>query len=56
MSVSFYFTVTFIDALPSYFIKEGRVSECGTHDKLIAMRGDYYMYVQQQGLGKDQVV
>jgi len=36
----------------SYFIKEGRVSESGTHDHLIAKRGDYYEYVQLQGLSR----
>ncbi|KIK80729.1 hypothetical protein PAXRUDRAFT_833366 [Paxillus rubicundulus Ve08.2h10] len=35
-----------------YFIKEGRVSEAGTHDELISLHGDYYEYVQLQGLGK----
>ncbi|KAL1744419.1 ste6-like protein [Schizophyllum fasciatum] len=35
-----------------YFIKEGRVSEAGTHDQLIARRGDYYEYVQLQALSK----
>ncbi|KAJ7193136.1 P-loop containing nucleoside triphosphate hydrolase protein [Mycena pura] len=35
-----------------YFIKEGRVSECGTHDQLLARRGDYYEYVQLQALSK----
>jgi len=38
--------------LCSYFIKEGRVSESGTHDQLIAKRGDYYEYVQLQALSK----
>ncbi|KAI6030747.1 P-loop containing nucleoside triphosphate hydrolase protein [Pisolithus orientalis] len=33
-----------------YFIKEGRVSEAGTHDELLALRGDYYEYVQLQVL------
>ncbi|KAG2001834.1 ATP-binding cassette transporter [Coprinopsis cinerea AmutBmut pab1-1] len=33
-----------------YFVKEGRVSESGTHDQLIAKRGDYYEYVQLQAL------
>lgn len=33
-----------------YFIKEGRVSESGTHDQLLARRGDYYEYVQLQAL------
>ncbi|KAI0282942.1 P-loop containing nucleoside triphosphate hydrolase protein [Russula brevipes] len=35
-----------------YFIKEGTVSESGTHDELIARRGDYYEYVQLQALSK----
>ncbi|KIO12002.1 hypothetical protein M404DRAFT_994061 [Pisolithus tinctorius Marx 270] len=35
-----------------YFIKEGRVSEAGTHDELLALRGDYYEYVQLQLLKK----
>ncbi|KIK49186.1 hypothetical protein CY34DRAFT_797578 [Suillus luteus UH-Slu-Lm8-n1] len=35
-----------------YFIKEGRVSESGTHDELIARRGDYYEFVQLQALSK----
>ncbi|KAK0502094.1 multidrug resistance protein 4 [Armillaria luteobubalina] len=35
-----------------YFIKEGRVSECGTHDQLINRKGDYYEYVQLQALSK----
>ncbi|KAF8645234.1 hypothetical protein AX16_008061 [Volvariella volvacea WC 439] len=35
-----------------YFIKEGRVSESGTHDQLLAKRGDYYEYVQLQALSK----
>ena len=38
--------------LYSYFIKEGSVSEFGTHDELIAKRGDYYEYVQLQALNK----
>ncbi|TFK23399.1 multidrug resistance protein 1 [Coprinopsis marcescibilis] len=33
-----------------YFVKEGRISESGTHDQLLATRGDYYEYVQLQGL------
>lgn len=36
----------------SYFIKEGAVSESGTHDELIARRGDYYEYAQLQALGR----
>jgi len=36
----------------SYFIKEGRVSESGTHDQLLAKRGDYYEFVQLQALSK----
>ncbi|KAI0287212.1 P-loop containing nucleoside triphosphate hydrolase protein [Russula brevipes] len=35
-----------------YFIKEGTVSESGTHDELIVRRGDYYEYVQLQALSK----
>ncbi|EJC99282.1 P-loop containing nucleoside triphosphate hydrolase protein [Fomitiporia mediterranea MF3/22] len=35
-----------------YFIKDGRVSEAGTHEELIARKGDYYEYVQLQGLSK----
>lgn len=39
-------------ALHSYFIKEGRVSESGTHDQLLQKRGDYYEFVQLQALSK----
>ncbi|KAG2070640.1 P-loop containing nucleoside triphosphate hydrolase protein [Suillus decipiens] len=35
-----------------HFIKEGRVSESGTHDELLALRGDYYEFVQLQALSK----
>ncbi|KIY44784.1 multidrug resistance protein 1 [Fistulina hepatica ATCC 64428] len=35
-----------------YFIKEGRVAESGTHDQLIAKKGDYYEFVQLQALSK----
>ncbi|KAJ7505250.1 P-loop containing nucleoside triphosphate hydrolase protein [Mycena galericulata] len=35
-----------------YFIKEGRVSESGTHDHLLSRRGDYYEFVQLQALSK----
>ncbi|TFK74865.1 multidrug resistance protein 1 [Pluteus cervinus] len=35
-----------------YFIKEGRVSESGTHDQLLAKRGDYFQYVQLQALSR----
>jgi ATP-binding cassette subfamily B (MDR/TAP) protein 1 len=35
-----------------YFIKDGTVSESGTHDELFARRGDYYEYVQLQALSK----
>ncbi|KAF9221679.1 P-loop containing nucleoside triphosphate hydrolase protein [Gyrodon lividus] len=35
-----------------YFLKEGRVSEAGTHDELLSLHGDYYEYVQLQALGK----
>jgi ATP-binding cassette subfamily B (MDR/TAP) protein 1 len=44
--------VAVIDSLSRYFIKEGRVSESGTHDQLIAQRGGYYEYVQLQALSK----
>ncbi|TFK23400.1 multidrug resistance protein 1 [Coprinopsis marcescibilis] len=33
-----------------YFVKEGQISESGTHDQLLAKRGDYFEYVQLQGL------
>ncbi|KIP08244.1 hypothetical protein PHLGIDRAFT_127165 [Phlebiopsis gigantea 11061_1 CR5-6] len=33
-----------------YFIKDGAVSEAGTHDELLARRGGYYEYVQLQAL------
>ncbi|KAI0252877.1 P-loop containing nucleoside triphosphate hydrolase protein [Lactifluus subvellereus] len=35
-----------------YFIKDGVVSESGTHDELFARGGDYYEYVQLQGLNR----
>ncbi|KAG2071587.1 P-loop containing nucleoside triphosphate hydrolase protein [Suillus decipiens] len=35
-----------------YFIKEGRVSESGTHDELLAQKGDYYEFVQLQALSR----
>ncbi|PPQ92430.1 hypothetical protein CVT25_008651 [Psilocybe cyanescens] len=37
-----------------YFIKEGRVSESGTHDQLLQQRGDYFEFVQLQALSKRQ--
>jgi ATP-binding cassette subfamily B (MDR/TAP) protein 1 len=37
-----------------YFLKEGVVSEYGTHDELLAMKGDYYEYVQLQALSKNE--
>ena len=33
-----------------YFIKDGRVSESGTHDQLLARKGGYAEYVQLQAL------
>ncbi|KAI0252871.1 P-loop containing nucleoside triphosphate hydrolase protein [Lactifluus subvellereus] len=36
-----------------YFIKDGVVSESGTHDELFARGGDYYEYVQLQGLNRN---
>lgn len=38
----------------SYFIKEGRVSEYGTHDQLIAKKGDYFEYTQLQVLSTNE--
>ncbi|KAH9941048.1 multidrug resistance protein 1 [Amylocystis lapponica] len=35
-----------------FFIKDGAVSESGTHDELLAQRGGYYEYVQLQALSK----
>ncbi|KAF8574905.1 multidrug resistance protein 1 [Ramaria rubella] len=35
-----------------YFIREGKVSESGTHSELLALRGGYYEYVQLQVLSK----
>ncbi|KAF9077717.1 P-loop containing nucleoside triphosphate hydrolase protein [Rhodocollybia butyracea] len=35
-----------------YFIKEGAVSEAGTHDELLNQKGDYYEFVQLQALSK----
>ncbi|KIY62845.1 P-loop containing nucleoside triphosphate hydrolase protein [Cylindrobasidium torrendii FP15055 ss-10] len=35
-----------------FFIKEGRVSESGTHDELVSYKGDYYAYVQLQAMSK----
>ncbi|KAM6491113.1 multidrug resistance protein 1, partial [Amanita muscaria] len=35
-----------------YFIKDGRVSEFGTHDQLLKNKGYYYEYVQLQALSK----
>jgi len=44
-------TYMYCDLL-SYFIKDGQVSESGTHDQLLDQRGDYYEYVQLQALSK----
>lgn len=35
-----------------YFIKDGSVSESGTHDQLLALKGGYYEYVQLQALSR----
>ncbi|KZP33057.1 P-loop containing nucleoside triphosphate hydrolase protein [Athelia psychrophila] len=35
-----------------YFLQDGRVLECGTHDQLTAARGAYWEYTQQQQLSK----
>ena len=36
-----------------YFVKDGAVSESGTHDELLSLKGDYYDYVQLQALDKN---
>ncbi|KAI0697870.1 P-loop containing nucleoside triphosphate hydrolase protein [Cytidiella melzeri] len=36
-----------------FFIKDGAVSESGTHDELLTLRGGYYEYVQLQALSKN---
>ncbi|THH03905.1 hypothetical protein EW145_g5914 [Phellinidium pouzarii] len=35
-----------------YFVKDGSVSESGTHDHLLSLKGGYFEYVQMQGLTK----
>jgi hypothetical protein len=35
---------------PRYFIKDGKVSESGTHEQLLALRGGYYEYTALQNL------
>ncbi|KAH8114710.1 multidrug resistance protein 1 [Phellopilus nigrolimitatus] len=35
-----------------YFFKDGRVSESGTHDQLLNLKGDYCEFVQLQALSK----
>ncbi|KAH9949128.1 P-loop containing nucleoside triphosphate hydrolase protein [Amylocystis lapponica] len=37
-----------------YFIKDGVVSEVGTHDELLAFGGEYASYVEQQVLDNEQ--
>ncbi|KAF9444209.1 P-loop containing nucleoside triphosphate hydrolase protein [Macrolepiota fuliginosa MF-IS2] len=44
---------TIQDADKIYFIKDGRISESGTHNELLSLRGDYYNYVQLQTLQQD---
>ncbi|KAI0673480.1 multidrug resistance protein 1 [Trametes maxima] len=34
-----------------YFIKDGAVAEAGTHEELLALKGDYYEHVQLQAHG-----
>jgi ATP-binding cassette subfamily B (MDR/TAP) protein 1 len=38
--------------LKRYFIKDGKVCEFGTHEALLRKKGDYYEYVQLQGLSR----
>jgi hypothetical protein len=35
-----------------YFIKDGTVCEFGSHNELLRKKGDYYEYVQLQGLSR----
>ncbi|KAF8600378.1 multidrug resistance protein 1 [Ceratobasidium sp. AG-I] len=35
-----------------YYIKDGKVSEAGTHDELLALRGGYFELVQLQALSR----
>jgi len=35
-----------------YYVKEGRISEAGTHDELLRLRGGYFELVQLQALSK----
>ncbi|KDQ06798.1 hypothetical protein BOTBODRAFT_140755 [Botryobasidium botryosum FD-172 SS1] len=35
-----------------YFLKDGRISESGTHDQLLDLKGGYYELVQLQALSK----
>ncbi|KXN91892.1 Leptomycin B resistance protein pmd1 [Leucoagaricus sp. SymC.cos] len=44
---------TIQDADKIFFIKNGRISESGTHNELLALRGDYHDYVQLQTLQQD---
>ncbi|KAJ7115594.1 P-loop containing nucleoside triphosphate hydrolase protein [Mycena crocata] len=37
-----------------YFIKEGRVSESGSHDQLLSRGGDYHEFVRLQALSKPE--
>lgn len=46
------FATTDLAHLRSYFIKDGKVAEQGSHDQLLQMKGDYYEYVQLQLLSK----
>ena len=45
-------SAAFLTPFCSYFIKDGTVSESGTHDELLSLRGGYYEYVQLQALSK----
>ncbi|KAF5346861.1 hypothetical protein D9756_010551 [Leucocoprinus leucothites] len=44
---------TIQDADKIFFVKNGQISESGTHNELLALRGDYHDYVQLQTLQQD---
>lgn len=34
------------------FIKEGKITESGTHDELLSLKGDYFRYYSLQNINK----